>query len=212
MDEKERAIVATIHDRIRARAFDENDVLSFLIVTRHYAGADTPLRELGDFVAHRERDRGLMQRYLQHVCEFRDAFLAGRAATLHSKPVFGVSDVHASLGSALEQFDLPLLCEAEVNDVLATAMSILQQVQLFDGKKHIGRLVLARTDAELQLLGLVHVKQASKGPVEFAVPALAVQNSYCGVPKGTTPVPFDALVEAKCFEGRLKFYVNGIAA
>ena len=212
MDSKERAIVAALHGRIQASAFGESDVLGFLIATREYAHSNSPLRELGDFVAHRERDRGILQRYLRHVCEFRDAFLAGLPAILHSEVIFSLKDLHATLTSTLQRFDLPSLNEAQTGDLLACAMSILQQVRLSDGKKQIGRLALGRTATELQLLGLVHVKQADKGPIEFAVPALIVPNRYCAGPLGTTPTIFQEPVEARWCDGMLKLYVNGSAA
>lgn len=204
MDAKEKALVTRLRDRIAAREFGEADVLSLLIMLRQYASAGSSVRELGDFVAHRERDRGLLQRYIQHVCDFRDAYLAGKAATLHSAVIFDVPSLGASLADTLGRFGLQPLNKPQVCDLLACAMCILQAVQLYDGKQPIGRLVLARTEAELLLLGLVYVKQGSKRPIEFAVPALAVPNTYCAGPAGDTPDPFNSLVEASCVQGVLQ--------
>jgi hypothetical protein len=208
MDSKEQAIVAVIHERIRARVFNESDVLSLLVVARQYAEPNTPVRELGDFVAHRERDRGVLHRYLQHLCEFRDALLAGRRATLRSATIFDTADLHGAFASVLNQFDLPPLSEAQVSDLLVCAMCILQQVQLMESNQQIGRLMLARTETEVLLLGLVPAKNANNEPISLSVPALAVANSYCGGPPGTTPEIFQELVEARCFQDKLRFYIN----
>jgi hypothetical protein len=57
MDAKEASLVADLHERVVNRLFHERDVLALLILLRDHAPKASPVRQLSDFIAHREKDR-----------------------------------------------------------------------------------------------------------------------------------------------------------
>lgn len=77
MDVKERWLLTGLSEQIGGGTFDERDVLAFLILLRRHTPNDHLVRELGDFVAHRERDRGMLRRYLADVQRMFDGLAPG---------------------------------------------------------------------------------------------------------------------------------------
>jgi hypothetical protein len=67
MDTKERWLIEQARATLEAGTFTERDVLGLLILLRRHAQLKSVVREIGDFVAHRERDRGILQTYLRHI-------------------------------------------------------------------------------------------------------------------------------------------------
>ena len=58
MDRKHQQLIRLLHDRIgTGMRFSETDTISLLILVRQAAGKH--VRELADFIAHRERHKGL---------------------------------------------------------------------------------------------------------------------------------------------------------
>jgi hypothetical protein len=84
MDAKEELLVGDLYRRIRSHTFHERVVLALLILLRPYSVANSPVRELSDFVAHREKDRGALKTYVHHVLEYGKAVLAERAAQVQN--------------------------------------------------------------------------------------------------------------------------------
>ena len=74
MDAKEKVLVADLYKRIATRTFHERDVLALLILLREHAPKGSPVGELSDFVAHREKDRGSLKTYVHRIgiCIFSD--------------------------------------------------------------------------------------------------------------------------------------------
>ena len=67
MDAKERWLIEKARATLEAGTFTELDVLGLLILLRGHAPLRSVVREFGDFVAHREKDRGILQTYLCHI-------------------------------------------------------------------------------------------------------------------------------------------------
>ena len=67
MDTKERWLIEQARATLEAGTFTELDVLGLLILLRRHAQPTSVVREFGDFVAHREKDRGILQTYLRHI-------------------------------------------------------------------------------------------------------------------------------------------------
>jgi hypothetical protein len=76
MDAKEHLLAGDLYRRIRAHTFHERDVLAFLILLRPYSVAGSPVRELSNFVAHREKDRGSLKTYVHYVLTYGEAVVA----------------------------------------------------------------------------------------------------------------------------------------
>jgi len=64
MDAKDKLMVQRYHNKLVAHECDEDDVYATLILLRECSSKSSPLREVADFIAHRERDRGAVFQYL----------------------------------------------------------------------------------------------------------------------------------------------------
>ncbi len=206
MDAKEQRLVGDVYRRIMERAFHELDVLALLIVLRPYAASGSPVRELSDFVAHREKDRGSLKTYVHHVVAYGEALVNKTAAHLKIDVVHSAQAFRESLNLALAQFKLAALASDFTDDVLACVMSLLQDVRLLHEKKEIGRLWLGRVEKELWLCGEIVMPPKQ---VRVVFPALIVSNNYCSSGDIKKLGAFTGLVEARCTKGRLRLYVDG---
>jgi len=209
MDAKEHSLVSELHGRINARSFHERDILALLILLRQHAPDGSAVRELSDFVAHREKDRGSLKKYVQHVVAYGEAMQTGKAARVEIDVVFSAADFADSLNTVLRKFALGALEREVTDDVLACVMSLLQDVRLFHQGAEIGRLGLSRVQNDLWLAGAVQMP----GPklVNVVFPTLIVSNRYCSSGDVGRGGVFSGLVEARCTKGKLRLYVGGKA-
>ena len=203
MDAKEAHLIRGLADRIRARRFHERDVLAFLILLRAHARPDSALRELSDFVAHREKDRGALKTYVKHVVDYGVDLRENRQANLQITPVHSPRDFEASVNQALASFNLPAFDRHLTDDLFACVMCLLQGVTLHHGSRPIGGLALGRFRKHIWLCGVV-LMPSTDARVVF--PALIMENTYCS--HSTAFEPFRGLIEAKCVRGRLQLYVG----
>lgn len=206
MDAKEVRLVSDLYARVSKATFHERDVLALLILLRPRAAEHSPTRELSDFIAHREKDRGALKAYVKHIVDYLDAGFTNRSATLKIDVVHTRDAFRGSLNKTLSEHKLPPLTRESADDVLACVMSLLQDVRLFDRRTEIGRLGLVRLGKDLHLAAQV-VAQPQRIPL--IAPALIVPNMYCATVKGGGLGPFGGLVEARCTNGRLRLYANG---
>jgi hypothetical protein len=206
MDEKEQRLVGDLYRRISERAFHERDVLALLILLRPHSAGGSPVRELSDFVAHREKDRGSLKTYVHHVITYGEALVKGTAAQLKIDVVHSAAAFCESLNFTLEKFKLAALASDVTDDILACVMSLLQDVRLFHENKEIGRLSLGRFNKEIWLCGEIVM---SPKQVLVVFPALIVPNKYCSSGDPKKLGAFTGLVEARCTKGRLRLYVDG---
>jgi hypothetical protein len=119
--------------RIIAQAFDEHDILVLLILLREHALANSPVRELGDFVAHRIRNRGPFLQFLRNLSpEFeKPSIPKGQGATdtlltsiqfdkiLSTPAIYSQSDILSSLNDILLQVSRP--CRTTSRAILSSA-------------------------------------------------------------------------------------------
>jgi hypothetical protein len=207
MDAKEHCLGADLYERIRTYDFCERDILAFLILLRPHS-AGSAVRDLSDFVAHRERDRGLLKDYVHRVLNYAEAAVDNkRAAQVQVGAVHSATEFHDSLNATLARFDLSPLDLHVTNDVLACIMSLLQEVRLIHNGVEIGAFQVGRFKKELWLLGAIRMPGPKKVPIVF--PALIVPNTYCSSGEENKVGEFSDIVEAKCVNGRLKLFVGG---
>jgi hypothetical protein len=207
MDVKEQYLVGDLYWRVKEYKFHERDVLALLILLRPHAAVGSPIRELSDFVAHREKDRGSLKTYVHHVVAYGEALVSKTAARLNVNVVHSAEAFRESLNVTLAQFTLAPLARHVTDDVLACVMSLLQDVRLFHKQTEIGRLCLIRFEKDLWLVGV----SPMLGPkqVRIVFPALIVANNYCASGNEEQFGAFSGLVEARCTKGRLRLYVGG---
>lgn len=210
MDAKEQVLIGDLYGRIKTHTFHERDVLAFLILLRPHSVPGSPVRELSDFVAHREKDRGSLKTYVHHVVAYGEALVTKKAAQLKIDVVHSTVAFRDSLNIALEKFKLAPLESDVTNDVLACVMSLLQDVRVFHKGAEIGRLGLGRFKKELWLCGAIRMPGPKQAQVVF--PTLIVANRYCSSGEEKKLGVFSGLVEARCTKGRLRLYVGGKVA
>lgn len=206
MDAKEKALVGDLYGRVVDRTFHERDVLALLILLREHAAKASPVRELSDFVAHREKDRGSLKAYVHHVVAYGEALVKRTPAQLKIDVVHSGDAFCQSLNLVLQEFGLSPLARDATDDILTCVMSLLQDVRLFHDKTEIGRLGLGRFKKELWLWGAVVMPPKN---VQVVFPALIVPNKYCSSGDVKQRGSFPGLVEARCTKGRLRLYVGG---
>ena len=207
MDAKEQMLVAELHRRVKAVAFHERDILALLILLREHSTNGSPVRELSDFVAHREKNRGALKEYVHHVVSYCQAMVDGTAGSLKVNVVHTAAAFRTAINISLNRFDLEALDVDRSNDVLACAMSLLQAVRLFHNRTPIGQFVLTRTKRDLYLNGVVQMPGPKQ--IKVVLPALSVPNRYCSMAAAGKIGDFPGLVEARCTKGRLSLYVAG---
>jgi len=206
MDAKEQNLVADLHKLITNHSFHERDILALLILLREHAANRTAVRELGDFIAHREKDRGALKKYVHHVTAYVEAATKNKPAQVKVEPVYSSAEFRDSLNTSFAGFGLPQVSPDLTDDVLICIMSLLQDVRIFHMGREIGHLLLARFYSELWLFAVV-VEPTKKARILF--PALTVPNRHCPVAGGEPFAGFSGLVEARFTEGRLRLRVDG---
>jgi hypothetical protein len=147
MDAKEQWLVERAVATLRGGTFGETDVLALLILLRRVAPKFSPIREFADFIAHRERDRGILLSYIERVRLALEA--SGDPVKL---PVWSCDEVVASLNAALAVFCVPAF-EAELgNRICVSIITILQSVHV-EAPSSISHLTVGLSSHQVGLFG-----------------------------------------------------------
>jgi hypothetical protein len=211
VDFKEIQLVNKTYRLVVERLFHERDILALLILLRPHAKANSPIRELSDFIAHREKDRGALKKYIQHVVEYVDVLKSSnkheRNTHLRIDVVYTREAFHKSINEVLSNFNLASLDQTLADDVFICVMSLLQNVRLFNKNEELGVLTLVCINNELHLSAIIKSGPPENAKIVF--PALSVPNRYWvpswnGDRKIVVP-----LVEAQCKKGVLRLLVEG---
>lgn len=129
IDPKERWLIEHALVTVQSRYFSERDVLALLILLRRHAAPDSVVREFGDFVAHREKDRGVLQKYLRRV----QLELRGQQPKREGPvvlPVYTADNVHMSFNAVLTEMDFEAVNAELGNRLTVCIISLLQSVQV----------------------------------------------------------------------------------
>lgn len=174
MDAKQTALLSDLHSRFLAGNFGEIDVHSLLALLRDDSPASGPVRELGDFIAHRERDRGKVHRYLTEMKTILDR-LGTQEDVLRVGVVFTDEVIAKAIDTELARHGLAALSAVRHRQIQLAILSTLQQVALVDSRgSQFGVLELSITRDLIQLLGVVTL--AKPPGVRVAFPALTIPN------------------------------------
>ena len=215
---KEKALVKEIRSEIIRKQYDEIDILGLLILLRRYSSAGSATYEFANFVAHRERDRGVINDYL--VKGIEEVSLALKAKPPPGGPKYGsvysFHDLKDSLNQALSMIGIATVDSLETNDILLCIMCLLQGVRIVSKKKGvIGKLQLLCSGNHIQLYGsapfenifisfpVLHVPNLQNNRLnEFehtkSVRGPGRQNWECRV--------FNNVISARCHNGNLTLF------
>jgi hypothetical protein len=125
MDVKERFLIARAYATICSGNFHELDVLTLLILLRPHAARNSHIREFGDFVAHREKDRGVLQGFLK-------CFQCALHGNSNVDPASHITndDIRDSFNEIFRQINLPELNDELANQITICIISLLQSVEI----------------------------------------------------------------------------------
>jgi len=131
MDDKERYMVEQIHTVLLSGSFHEQDILRLFIILRNQARKGSLVEEFGDFVAHREKDRGLLK------SSMKSAMSALVNKTEVDFPQINTSEIHNALNGTFKSLGLQEIDERLANQITVCLISLLQFVKVVPDKKEI---------------------------------------------------------------------------
>ena len=123
MDKKEKQLFENLYSKFENRTFGESDVYQLMIMLRDRVQDNTLIKEIGDLVAHRQRDRGIM---LETLREIENNTKNNYLAPLQKNAVFGFESFKKELNSELASYNLNKLSDEVINEVLLFIASLLQ--------------------------------------------------------------------------------------
>ena len=149
-DQKERWLIARVCSTIAGGNFTECDVLTLLILLRRHAPPNSPAREFGDFIAHREKDRGILREYVDRA----QRALRGETGAAVSLPVFSVLEIGTAINDLLGSFDIEPFEGERVNQIAVCIITLLQTVVVRTPLgRQIGGFGVAMSSAHIVLMG-----------------------------------------------------------
>jgi len=134
MDKKAKLILKSYHQLFKGRSFLERDVLGFLIFIREQV-SDTVLTELCNFVAHRNRDRGITYTLAESI---NNALQSDNSSEIEGQNLFYSSE---HIGQVINDFfahqSLPALSSTTITEIIMSIISLLQAIPIMkkDGAK-----------------------------------------------------------------------------
>lgn len=177
MDKKERQLFDYYYNKFVERDFDEKDVFSFLLLVKEDAQDNKVIKELGDFIIHRENCAGHVKVFFEHCQEIINNLGKGKKKKIEN--MFSFKEIRIGFNSFFTEQGLEKLSHEVINDIILCIISLLQDVKLVAGSsnKEIGHLSFAASSKELFLMGNMKVLHKGKFiPVTF--PVLSVRNMY----------------------------------
>jgi hypothetical protein len=194
MDRKEKQLVEYYYKRFSERSFDEKDVYSFLMVIKEDASDIKVIKELADFIVHRENSTGYVKDYLDE-CKDIINNLGKEKNRRKIENIFSFKEIRNGFNALFQQLGFEKLPLDIINDFIICIISLLQSVKLVSGSlnKKVGHLSFAASSKELFLMGNMTIRNQGRFmPVTF--PVLSVKNIYEEITpqdKDDTPYLFD---------------------
>ncbi len=208
MDRKENQLMDFYYDKFAKKNFDEKDLYSFLLLVRESAKDIRCIRELGDFIAHREKSKGyVIKDYLEESERVLNN-LGKEKNTMKIDNVFSFKEIRNGFNSLFQQIGYSKLPNETINDFVLCIISLLQDVKIISSKskREIGKLSFGVSSKEIFLMGSIKILNKDRyDSVMF--PVLSVDNIYEEVKpsdKYDTPYLFsDEIIEVFNVSGKM---------
>jgi hypothetical protein len=174
VDAKQTGLLTDLHSKLVAGAFGETDVQSLITLLREESPRNGPIRELGDFAAHRIRNFGPVYKYIKKVKQILDDS-GTQSDLLRIHEVFSESEIASAFDAALADHRLAPLSTQRHRQLQLVLISMLQRVTFIDesSKEKFGALDVTISRDRIELLGVVKLKNC-RAAVMF--PVLTVVN------------------------------------
>ncbi|CAH2714965.1 hypothetical protein BACCIP111895_02142 [Neobacillus rhizosphaerae] len=211
MDTKEQSLLNYYYSKLIDNTFNEKDVYTFLLLIRNRSKEIHSIKELADFVAHRDQHNGYIKDYL---FETRKKFesLGKTNTAIRIEDVFPFKEMKKGINQALAEYQLAGLTNEKINDFVVCLISILQQVKITDeNEREIGKLFFALSNKQMILMAEIEVSQNLFKKTNAVFPVLTANNGYVDIKKQDrfdTPYLFtDKVIEIINQEGKLEIII-----
>jgi hypothetical protein len=179
VDSKEQWQLKRMVERIRSGDFSEDDVYVLLLTLRRFACPGRALREFGDFLAHREKDRGILFEYVKEIKEALDRPLPF-SGTISIRPVISSTQLADEINEIIGRSEIIPLSSVQMNHVMVCVISLLQCVELQDRDGlSIGQLHVAASPEKILLIGKILLPHL--GGLEAFFEALSASNDLLDI-------------------------------
>ena len=177
VDLKEKEIFDRLIKKIINREFDEINVYTLLILLRRHGKRGEPLVEFADFVAHREKNRGDIHKYILTTKKKLDQI--GKINTvIEIKEVYTYDEISNSINKTLNNLGYSPFNHDVISEVILCMFILLQDVRFVNKKnKEFGYLEIMLSDKEITLLGNAEINNRGRN-INTIFPVCTLKNTF----------------------------------
>ncbi|MGA2733505.1 MAG: hypothetical protein ABSG35_13065 [Syntrophobacteraceae bacterium] len=201
MDIKERWLINRLHKLIQLGRFHETDILSLLILLRRFASHNntSSIKQLADFVAHINKDRGILKQYLKQIRDYLYD-TSGSRELLSLKPVYTNTIIGLALNNIFKCMGLDSIDAYRMNDVTISIISLLQDVEITIDDGLVSKLGVYISSTNVLLAGDIVLPQGHTA--SFWIVSAENNHELQLKELGVGPIEFTGLTEAFCLDGK----------
>lgn len=162
MDAKSREILKQYHTKFQARDFIELDVLGFLIHIRALLNKNTEIHEICDFVAHRNKDRGIAFDYfnkLNNLAKNSDAPIFNE---IKRKGLYSPIKIKDELNAFFAKWELDELENIVIFEILECIISFMQHIIIKHNNQTVTKFSAFFDGSWIGLCGVLDSKNTFK--------------------------------------------------
>lgn len=197
-------LLKSYHQKIEQNAFDEKDIYSFLNLIKKLAEKASPIFELGDFIAQREKHRGHIHTYLLDAKAKLDKSAKEKIAPVF-EPIYSFDEMAHNINDIMELHKLSSFKDEVIGGILLCIISLLHDVKILNKKETIGKLVFSIQNDHIVLLGIIH----GKNKIDVTFPIIETKNSFCKIEnQSNKPILFNEGVKIKNVHNKLIVHFN----
>ena len=197
-------LLKSYHQKIEQNSFDEKDIYSFLNLIKKSAEKNSPIVELSDFIAQREKHRGHIHTYLLEAKTKVDKSAKEKIAVL-IEPVYSFEQIATNINHIMVLHKLSSFTDDAICGIVLFIISMLHDVKIINKKEDLGKLVFSIVNDQIVLSCIIHGK--NKIDVNFSL--IQAKNIFCKLGHLTTePILFNDGVKIKNVHNKLSINFN----
>ncbi|WP_407855571.1 hypothetical protein [Enterococcus hailinensis] len=187
MDNKESLLIDQCLGSFYENIFVETDVYLLLILLRQHSKKSSIVFELANFVAHRERDRGNVHKYIFET-KLKVEKIGTENTQIKISTMFDEHKLLKDINSILFELEKQTLSVEIADDLMLCVISLLQGVKLIKNNRVIGELKVSVSPTFFQLIGTIkpHGGKFKDKNIDIVFPVLRTKNDWLKVIKRET--------------------------
>lgn len=134
MDSKAKSILSDFHDKLISKTFDEMIIFSLLILLRDYYKADKVIVGLSDFIAHREKDRGEVHKYLAKMRSEMIKATQDKGYNFSVGLVYTEKQITDAINKVFSEHGMTIIDTESGSGLVLCIISLFQNIELLHGK------------------------------------------------------------------------------